>query len=360
MTFDGPYSQFKLVHHADKVRAIREGHVAPPAQVQIIVSDYCNHDCSFCAYRVSGNASNELFQDGDNHNPKRFIPYEKVLEILDDCREMGVQGIQLTGGGEPSVHPKFGEILQAVLDRGLKLAVVTNGTALKDWHIPLLVKAEWVRVSIDAASPETYAAMRRVSQSFFYRTIANVNRLVSAKQMTKSKTIIGFGFVVTRENWQEITEACDIARTSGVDNFRISAAFLPDNAAYHHPHHQQAAALAKTAEELAMPDFRVFNLYGDRVEDLEQQAPDYEHCVYQFVTTYIGGDLNLYRCCNTAYNRHGLIGSLKEQRFRDAWEGAHPARTSFRAESCDRCQFNRVNRLGNYMLKENAEHASFV
>lgn len=361
MTYDGPYSQFKLVHHTDKVRAIREGRVAPPAQVQLIISDYCNHDCSFCAYRTSGYTTNELFNEGTNHNPKRFIPYEKVLEILDDCREMGVQGIQLTGGGEPSTHPKFGEILQAVLDRGLKLAVVTNGTAIKDWHVPLLVRAEWVRVSIDAASPETYASMRRVSQSFFYRTIANVNRLVTAKQIAKSKTIIGIGFVVTRENWQEIMDACEIARTAGVDNFRISAAFLPDNEAYHAPHYSKAWELARgAAQEMETDTFRVFNLYSDRLEDLEQRSPDYETCVYQFVTTYIGGDLNLYRCCNTSYNRHGLLGSLKEQRFRDAWEGAHQARTGFRAESCDRCQFNRVNRLGNYMLKENAEHVAFV
>lgn len=361
MTFDGPYSQFKIVHHADKVQAIREGRVAPPSQVQIIISDYCNHDCSFCAYRTSGYTTNQLFNEGDNHNPKRFIPYEKVLEILDDCREMGVKGIQLTGGGEPSAHPKFGEILQAVLDRDLELAVVTNGTALKDWHIPLLARAAWVRVSIDAANPATYAGMRRVPENFFYRTMANVNRLVAVKKTAQSKVIIGIGFVVTRENSGEIYDACQIAKDAGVDNFRISAAFMPDNEKYHLPHYSAAWSMADgTAREMSTDTFRVFNLYSDRLEDLEQESPDYDTCVYQFVTTYIGGDLNLYRCCNTSYNRHGLIGSLKEQRFRDAWEGAHSMRTSFHAGSCDRCQFNRVNRLGNYMLKKDPEHAIFV
>ena len=77
-----------------------------PAQVQLILSDLCNHDCSFCAYRLSGYTSNMNFADVDgNKNPRRMIPTEKALEIVKDCSTLGVQGLQFTGGGEPTVHP---------------------------------------------------------------------------------------------------------------------------------------------------------------------------------------------------------------------------------------------------------------
>ena len=72
---------------------------------------------------MSGYTTNELFKVVHpvtavrliTYNPNRKIPYEKCLEILDDCAEMGVKAIQITGGGEPSVHPDHTKIYQAVL-----------------------------------------------------------------------------------------------------------------------------------------------------------------------------------------------------------------------------------------------------
>lgn len=153
----GPYSPFKIVHHANKIALIQHG-IQPkgPAQVQIIISDFCNQDCHFCSYRVSGSQSNVLFKDGDNNNPQRRIPYEKVIEILDDCVEMGVGAIQLTGGGEPTAHPRFEDIVRAIIGHGLQLALVTNGVALREPRFTLLNDAAWVRVSVDAGKSETY------------------------------------------------------------------------------------------------------------------------------------------------------------------------------------------------------------
>lgn len=159
----------------------------------------------------------------------------------------------------------------------------------------------------------------------------------------------------------EISDAAHRAKYEGVDNFRISAAFLPDNASYHAAHHERASSLAKAAALLSDANFTVFNLYGDRVDDLEQGSPDYDTCVYQHLTTYIGGDLNVYRCCNTSYNPLGLLGSIKEKRFKDFWvDEAAKGMFGFNAHDCPRCQFHRPNRLGNYMLEKTPEHVNFV
>jgi MoaA/NifB/PqqE/SkfB family radical SAM enzyme len=351
----GPYSPFKIVHHADRIAALKAGEHPAPVHVQLIISDFCNQDCSFCAYRTSGYTTNQMFGEDGNNNPKRFIPTEKVREILDDCRDMGVKAIQLTGGGEPTAHPDFADILEMIHARGLDLSLVTNGVALKDSHIHLLERAKWVRVSIDAGTAHTYAAIRRVPESMFFKAWGNIGRLVRL-----NGPIVGVGFVVTRDNWNEVVEAAYHAKDVGAHNFRISAAFLPDNAAYHRPHHKEAAALAATAARMSTDGFRVFNLYGDRLEDLEQEAPDYDTCVYQRVTTYIGGDLNLYRCCNTSYNAAGLIGTLKDKSFAAAWREAQARLENFDPRACERCQFNRPNRLANYMIEKEPEHANFV
>lgn len=362
-----PYSALKVIHHPERLAVLREGGQPAPAQVQLVISDFCNQSCGFCAYRWEGYTSNELFRvieaDGKvNNNPKRMIPLAKVLEILDDCAEMGVKAVQITGGGEPTAHPDHAVIFRAVLDRRLDLALVTNGVILRDGVADLLAQAKWVRVSIDAGRAETYAKTRRVPASQFERAWVNVQTLAMARDMAAAGMVLGVGFVVTRDNWEEVYEAAQIAKASGADNLRISAVFQPDDAAYFADFHKEAAALCREAEKLNGGGFVVFNNFGDRLADLAQRRPDYSFCGYQHFSTYIAGDQNVYRCCVQAYNPRGLIGSLKGRRFKDLWESQAKRDdfAAFDARGCERCMFNNKNRTINYALAREPAHVNFV
>ena len=362
-----PYSPFKVAHHQDKLQQLRDGLQPVPLQVQVIISDLCNHNCSFCAYRRDGYTSNQLFGVKENgvvnNNPNRQIPFEKVVEILDDCKAMGVKAIQITGGGEPTVHPKHREIFQRVLDHGLDLAVVTNGTVMRDGTPEILARAKWVRVSVDAATPETYSKMREVPEGHYLKTLRNIERLVQAKRQVASDVILGIGFVVNQDNYKEIYEAVQTASMLGVDNIRVSAAFTEDNFNYHKDHYEEASEAAAAAKkEFERPDFQVFNLFGDRIQDLHDEQPEYDFCGYMHFNVYIGGDLNVYACCNQAYNLHGLMGSIKEQSFRTFWESDKKKHRygTFKASTCARCMFNRQNRFVNYLIDPDPTHVNFI
>lgn len=361
-----PYSPFKIVHHPDKIDQMRRGQQPIPLQVQLIISDLCNHSCNFCAYRLDGYTSNQHFGVKDpvtevvNNNPNRMIPYEKCVEILDDCVDLGIPAIQITGGGEPTVHPKATEIFSDVLTRGLDLAVVTNGTLIPDKMVAPLAQAAWLRVSVDAGNANTYAETRKVPHSFFKKTWDNIGRLAKAKS---DKTILGVGFVVTRDNHGEIYEGAKLAKESGADNIRISAVFTQDDFEYHKPHLDVATTMArKVAADFSDSRFRVFNLFDDRIGDLKQQHPDYSFCAYMHLNVYIGGDLKVYRCCNTAYNDHGEYGSIVNQRFKEFWASKQKedGLRQFDARSCDRCMFNNKNRFINYVVSSDAAHINYI
>lgn len=370
MKKQNPYSPFKAAHHQDSINALRDGKQPVPLQVQLIIADLCNHNCSFCAYRMENYTSNQLFGEKDpltgiiNNNPNRMIPYEKCIEILNDCKEMGVKALQFTGGGEPTVHPKHPEIFAHTLDLGLDLALVTNGTVLRPGVAELLARSKWVRVSVDAARRETYAGIREVPESTFDKTLRNIAKIVETRDKTEdSELIVGVGFVVTRENHKEIYEATEIFSEMGVDNIRISAVFTPDDYEYHKEIYPEAKEAAlKAVADFQRPDFKVFNLFGDRIQDLIDQRPEYNFCGFMHLTTYIGGDLNVYTCCNNAYNDHGLMGSLKEQRFMDYWksEAKLERYDKFRASSCERCMFNSKNRFINYLVEDEPMHVNYV
>jgi hypothetical protein len=80
------------------------------------------------------------------------------------------------------------------------------------------------------------------------------------------------------------------------------------------------------------------------------------------LNTYIGGDLTVYTCCNNAYNDHGDMGSIKDQRFLDYWlsESKKVKYKKFKASSCERCMFNNKNKFINYMIEDNPIHVNYI
>lgn len=361
------YSNDKPLYHHEILNVLRNGEQPNPVHVLLIISDLCSHDCSFCAYRMTGHPANLLFGETNkltgsvNNNPKRMIPREKVIEILDDCKEMGVKAIEFTGGGEPTVHPQHADLFEATLNRGLELALVTHGVLLSDRTIELLTRARWVRVSLDAGSPETYARIRGVSASQFERALKSIEKLVAAKSFCMSDTTIGISFVVTRENYREIVDAARRAKSLGVDTFRISAVFQPEGMAYFDSISEEISSECAEAEQFGDEGFRVINLWPRRASDLAMGTPDYRDCFYQQFTTLIGGDQNVYRCCNTSYNPRGLIGALKSQRFIQLWNSEEKKQKfrDFDARGCSMCHVNGRNRAIATAI-EIPRHVNFV
>ena len=153
------FSSLKAAWHTDRIKDLRAGKDIIPTHVQLIISDLCNQDCHFCAYRMSKGFSVENFPDEQgNRNPKRFIPTAKAKEILDDCAALGVGAIEFTGGGEPTVHKDHIEIIGHAQDLGLETGLVTNGVRLSDHSV--FQNLTWLRISLDAGTAESYEGIR--------------------------------------------------------------------------------------------------------------------------------------------------------------------------------------------------------
>jgi MoaA/NifB/PqqE/SkfB family radical SAM enzyme len=374
------YSPLKALRHLDVIQAVRESRPARPVHVQLIISDLCQHACSWCSYRDPNYTSSQLFYVIDdskkglrkdpndprkNFNPNRMIPFDKVLEILDDCKEMGVEAIQLTGGGEPTVHPKFVEICNAIRERGMAYSVVSNGCLVprKAGMAEAFARASWVRISIDASHAASHAKQRSISESEFGHACAAVRLVRETADRLSTGCVIGVGFVVNRENWSEVYDAMVLAKELGAHNGRVSAQYSSEDEKLFDGFRDQCAELSKRAEELTDDSFVVFNRFSARVGDLTLRQPDYDICGYSYFVVYIGGDQSVYRCCATSYNEHGYLGSIKEQRFKDMWMSAERVakQDTFCARSCDRCMFNSQNRVLDYVLRpESPMHAEFV
>lgn len=351
------YSYLKALRHPDVLYSIEHKVPSRLPHVELILADLCQQSCDFCAYRLPGYTSNQLFDD------RNMMPSGKAFEIISDCAQMGVQAIQLTGGGEPTIYKYFDDIVRYILSTGMKFSLVSNGVRIDSERAKLVAKASWVRISLDASEESTYCKIRHVHPSHFQKAKQAIQMIRAARDNAATGCVIGVGFVVTPDNWQEILSTARLAKDLGADNIRISAQFSQHDEQLFASFHKEAAFLASQAEKVASPSFTVYNRFSERLEDLKLKQPEESFCGYQFFTTYIGADLNVYRCCGYAYNERGLMGSLKEQSFKDFWmsQKRFDEQMAFDGRGCERCQFRSINKVLAYVLDHKPRlHEEFV
>lgn len=349
------YSQLKVAWHPDRIRDFRMHKRPQPLHVHFVISDLCNQDCSFCAYRISNGLSNELFAKGHlagvgTNNPKRQIPTPKAMSLLEEFARAGVKAVQFTGGGEPTAHVDHLTIMRRAQTLGMETSLVTNGLRM----IPMsdvTLKHQWIRVSIDAGSADMYAAVRRVPKGHWAKVWSNIASLASLYKGT-----LGIGYVVTPDNYLGIEDAARMAKASGVGNMRVGAVFSTSGLTYYCDRIQLITEhIQEVKARVDSGGFELIDLFGRRLHDLEAGAPTEPHCYYQYLTLYVGADLNLYRCCNTAYTTAGLIGNLGETPLEELLLRYEP----FDARSCRFCQFTGQNKAIASLVRK-PTHVNFV
>lgn len=132
----------------------------------------CNITCTHCFISCSP----------ANHN-FGFLDYDLVIQTLQDSRTLGVKEYYFTGG-EPFMHPRILDILQATLQIG-PATVLTNGTLFREKTVQRLTELREaslysleLRVSIDG--PDAASNDRIRGAGVFDRAMAGVKRVVEA------------------------------------------------------------------------------------------------------------------------------------------------------------------------------------
>lgn len=91
-------------------------------KVYIEITSVCNLACSFCP---------------PTQRAKGLIKVEQFQHILDEIRPY-TKYIYLHVKGEPLLHPRIDQLLEAAHEKGFKVNITTNGTLINKQHTKLL------------------------------------------------------------------------------------------------------------------------------------------------------------------------------------------------------------------------------
>lgn len=204
---EAPRDRLDVSHDEDVIAAFESGAVSlpyPPLSITLALDERCNLRCPTCRSQTITSLPRfeELALDRVAENLELVAPSLRKLELL--------------GSGEVFYSP-FGLALLRRLDAvrfpKLRVHLITNGILCNEAAWTDLGRgAELVKmigVSIDAATPETYEAIRlggkwRVLQ----RNLGFIRSLKAAGHLER----IGFNFVITARNFREIPAFIRMAR----------------------------------------------------------------------------------------------------------------------------------------------------
>jgi len=132
--------------------------------LQIEITSRCNERCLHC-YIPHENKINDI-------EPVLFY------DVLEQCRDMGVLSLTLSGG-EPMLHKNFCDFLRKAKEYDFSINVLTNLTLLNDEIIAEMKenRLSGVQVSLYSLNPEIHDAITQVNGSF-YETRNNILRLI--------------------------------------------------------------------------------------------------------------------------------------------------------------------------------------
>lgn len=316
---NGVYNQSKMAFHKEKLESLVKGEIASPIYVRVKPTNKCNHHCFYCSYDPEFK-----YILSEKKNVQDEIPKKKMIEILDNFKELGVKAITYSGGGEPLVYPFIENAFEKTLDLGIELSIITNGQSLNGRKAEFLSKAEWVRISADYCNSELFVKHRKISEEFFKKEKENIEKFSKIK---KSDCELGVNFLVTHLNGKFIYESAKFFKELGVNHIRFSPIYVPKgnelssegSESYHSAFKKKVLEQIEKARELEDKNFKIFSYYETDFDSVMASIRPYGRCFMMETVPVIAANQNVYFCHDKAYSDSGLIGSIKNQSFKELW-----------------------------------------
>ncbi len=355
------YSEYKIVFFPEKIESFVEQKIAAPIYVRVKPTNLCNHNCFFCVYasgyrrEETANVVNSGMHEDIDHSD--VIPTEKMMEILEDFRDIGVRAVTYSGGGEPLMHRDIVPIMRRTLEYGLDLSIITNGQLLTKDRAEVLRDAKWVRISMDYTNPDELVKQRGVSGGSFGVILNNIENFAKVKKGGD----LAVNFIVHQDNYKSLFDFAKILKNCGVENVRFSPMWVPEFTEYHEPIADAVNEQLARAGELVDSTFSVNTSYNISAKSFSPDRP-YHKCFFMQIVPVIGADQLVYTCHNKAYDKTGVLGSVRSQRFRELWFSDEMKKVMDEFDAKTRCQHQCANDSKNVFIHGlvDAQYDNFV
>lgn len=284
------FFKYKLLRHPGRLAFARH-----PITAEIFLTNYCNNDCQYCTYKRWWKSPPA---------PKYITTAEFVKYARRMTADLGVKGIILTGGGEPTLNPDFEEITGWLEANDVHYGINTN------FNNPVFIKPDYLKVSLDGYDEDSYEARRGVRA--YEKTINNIRAYAMWKKENSPNTSLGIQWVAT--NVKDVRRFYEANAELDVDYISLRPV-ESTRGEYYLSAGDSVAEIMSEIERLKARDSRV--TASPKWEALDWH---FDKCYAQWAQIAVNENGEVMYCCQKPYE---IVGHIMDEDILDKKAAAY-------------------------------------
>ena len=294
-----------------------------PRTLYLETTNRCDSECQTC------------LRTFNTLEPPKDLTLAEVQRLVDQFPVL--ERVVLHGIGEPLLNKQIFEIVAYLKTKGATVLFNSDAISLTQKRAAQLIDSglDEYRVSMDAATRETYARIRGVDQ--FARVIRNVGYLVSLlQQQGCSRPRVSMWFTTLKTNLDELPAFIRLAAQLGVPEVNAQRlvfygqGLAVQEQSLHRRLEECEQGLLGEAETLAQQYGITFKASGATtpIQSLNGAAPDqrpWAGCQRPWTLSYVTANGNVLPCCispwTTKSYRNLVLGNAFTTEFAHVWNG---------------------------------------
>ena len=346
----------KLIYHVGRLNDWLNGKDIYPLYIEVSPSGTCNQRCIYCGL------------DFMEYKPI-FLDTKVFKERLWEMGALGVKSIMYAGEGEPFLHKDIAEIIKHTKHSGIDVALTTNGVLLSNTIVERNLRhISWIKVSINAATKQTYTKIHRAAPTDFNKVIRNMAYAKKVKQKNGYKCTLGMQIVLLPENYKEVVALARIAKDIGMDYLVVkpySQHPLSKTIKYKDIKYNNYFYLEEKLSTFNDENFNaIFRI--DTMKKWDNSRRNYRHCLALPFWSYIDASGNLWSCSVYLSKEPFRYGNIYSSTFKALWKSKKKkdlVRWAKDKLDTNKCRVNcRMDEVNHYLweLTHPPEHVNFI
>jgi len=288
-----------------------------PHSIELHLTSACNYRCKHCSYRMRNKAATQIKES-------------KCRQIIEEIVALKPAGVYFSGGGEPTTLKNWDKYAETLLDKGIDVALITNGSLIRDKHANLVARFNYMAVSVQAANRSTYEQI--TGGRCFEKLFTLPERI---KSISASRCLVGSRSVLTTDNYLQTLQIYNRCIDAGYDY----VIFIPVV-----DYEGRGIGLEKEHIDTLMQmiagaqlDAKVTNLqqlfrqafrYYDNDEPTVDFTPTSCNAVSQKTNAFVNYDGGIYLCQPYIGTTRMCIGNLYQHTFKEIWNSERANRVA--------------------------------
>jgi MoaA/NifB/PqqE/SkfB family radical SAM enzyme len=226
---------------------LRNGKSAPPETISLLLTYQCNLHCKMCGQWGERGSLKDL----PSAVTRRYLKLPLVERLIEEVKSFHPT-ITLFGG-EPLLHPQWGEVVKRIKEAGLRCNMISNGILLKKKaEEAVQLGLDEIIFSLDGPA-EMHDAIRG-GKGVFRRALEGFRYLQEAKERYgKKRPAVNVNTVIWEENHTMLDDIVEEAARFGAQTVTFHHLIFVDQGAF-----AETERITKAALKCNSPDWGGF------------------------------------------------------------------------------------------------------